>query len=83
MEAEEESVKDQNWLPRSIPALSKGEEFYPGRQHLQAVIGVSRACESQVIITYPNLVPPQLLEAPAGDFSSQLPCQHRANKLCS
>lgn len=29
MEAEEESVKDQNWLPRSIPALSKGEEFYP------------------------------------------------------
>lgn len=28
MEAEEESVKDQNWLPRSIPALSK-EEFYP------------------------------------------------------
>ena len=28
MEAEEESVKDKNWLPRPIPELSKGEEFY-------------------------------------------------------
>ena len=29
MEAEKEIVKDQNWLPRPIPALSIGEEFYP------------------------------------------------------
>lgn len=29
MEAEEESVKDQKWLPRPIPALSQGEKTYP------------------------------------------------------
>lgn len=85
MEAEEESVKDQNWLPRSIPALSKGEEFYPEDTASPTVI---KSPELRVsgIITYSQTSPcsaSQLLEAPAGDFSSQLPCQHRANKLCS
>ena len=65
MEAEEESVKDQNWLPRSIPALSK-EEFYPEDSisntdmiHLSGVLSL-QSSESQVSLhtSKPPLVLP-------------------------
>lgn len=89
MEAEEESVKDKNWLPRPIPELSKGEEFYSISNtdmiHLEWGFKSPELRVSDSI-TYSQISPcsdSQLLEAPAGDFSSQVPCQHRANKLCS